>query len=57
MAIKEMLNPGSDDARKQGCSCPKDENQGGQGATIASAQEGRQYFCIDADCEIHGFRS
>lgn len=40
-------DPGSPEARKQGCTCPILDNYGGHGL-------GRGLFWISSDCPIHG---
>lgn len=43
-------NPGSDDAIKQGCSCPILDNGHGSG----TLWQGQRRFWISEDCPLHG---
>lgn len=45
-------NPGSDDARKQGCVCPVLDNAHGRGAWGSEGDDA--VFWIRPDCTVHG---
>lgn len=47
--------PGSQEAREGDCSCPSDENQGGDGAHIVNAEPGKTYAVVMGDCPMHGW--
>ena len=46
---KEIPNPGSDEARKQGCNCPVLDNDHGIGGSYKS-----RGWIIRLDCKLHG---
>lgn len=45
-------NPGSDEAVKQGCLCPRMDNGFGRG--VYQDDNGEWQFWINADCKLHG---
>lgn len=45
-------NPGSDEAIKQGCCCPKLDNAMGRGAWGTEGDEA--IFWVNANCPLHG---
>lgn len=49
-----MDSPGSPQAVKDGCKCPVEENNAGEGAFVASRTRGT-IFAVDKDCPLHGF--
>ena len=51
MAKKKNLNPGSDEAIKQGCICPILDNAHGKGSYW-----GKGLFFINTKCPIHGIK-
>ena len=46
------LNPGSDEAIKEGCTCPVMDNYHGEGAYRDS--DGNPVFWYSGDCPVHG---
>jgi hypothetical protein len=49
--------PGSDEAKSQGCKCPRMDNAYGAGYLGgAKDKDGKPVFVIRADCPIHGER-
>ncbi len=48
--------PGSQDARRQGCRCPQEENRNGEGVAHAH-DESTAHFCVSQSCPIHGFKA
>jgi len=50
-----ILNPGSREAIKAGCTCPVLDNEYGEGAYIGL--DGKPLFWIDPDCPLHGMNS
>jgi len=49
--MNDKPNPGSDEAIKQGCSCPIIDNDYGVGFTF----KGDRMFWMSGDCKLHGF--
>lgn len=45
-------NPGSDEAVKQRCVCPRRDNNYGKG--ISTGVDGEPWFFINFDCPLHG---
>ena len=43
-------NPGSDEARKAGCTCPRSDNHYGQGIPTKDGP----LFWYNGDCPLHG---
>jgi len=48
--IKEILNPGSKEAIKVGCTCPVMDNNYGHGAYSLN---GQSMFWYDLECPLH----
>lgn len=51
--MAERLNPGSEEAVRQGCTCPILDNARGRGAYI-SASTKKPVFWYDFGCPLHG---
>jgi hypothetical protein len=47
--MKNTPNPGSDEAIKQGCTCPREDNHCGKGC-----YDDGELFWMDQTCPIHG---
>jgi len=47
--MKDTSNPGSDEAIKQGCTCPVVDNRYGKGLKMG----GRTSFWFDDSCPLH----
>ena len=47
---KEIPNPGSQEAREQGCLCPQMDNSYGKGYTN---KKGEVFFIFSGDCPLH----
>jgi hypothetical protein len=51
----KFLNPGSDEAIEQGCTCPVLDNAHGRGYLGGMrSPEGNPLFVMSADCPLHG---
>ena len=48
---KPRLTPGSDEAIKQGCTCPIYDNAGGRGAWGSEGENA--VFWVSGDCPLH----
>jgi len=49
-------NPGSPEAKKQGCTCATQDNGNGRGCGLKS-EDGFPLFWIEPECPIHGDES
>ena len=47
------LNPGSDEAIKNGCTCPVLDNEHGNHKRVPHDKNGNPLFWISGDCPIH----
>jgi len=50
-----MSNPGSDEANKQGCTCPVMDNGYGYGSGTFN-DDGKPLWWISSDCPIHALK-
>lgn len=48
----KKLNPGSEEAKKLGCTCPAMDNRHGLGMYVDN--DGNKIFVYNHDCPIHG---
>lgn len=48
-------NPGSPEAVAQNCTCPREENRGGEGVAHVHSESETAHFCVAADCSLHGW--
>jgi hypothetical protein len=46
------MNPGSHEAIKAGCKCPRSDNNNGRG--MYTNKQGEKIFVYSADCPLHG---
>lgn len=51
----DVPTPGSDEARKQRCVCPRILNNHGKGAS--EGMDGELMFYINVDCPLHGLEA
>lgn len=51
------MNPGSDEAIKEGCLCPRMDNSYGRGymGGVRDKETGELIFVRRADCPLHGW--
>lgn len=49
--LPDIPNPGSDEAVKQGCTCPRMDNGWGRGVYLD--EKGEMQFWISEDCPLH----
>ena len=49
--MTDRPNPGSEEARAKGCTCPVIDNHFGAG--FPGGEDGRPLFWINGDCPIH----
>ena len=53
LKLINSLNPGSDEAIKEGCTCPVLDNGYGDPKRVPHDKFGRPLWWISADCPIH----
>jgi hypothetical protein len=54
-AADRTPNPGSDEAREQGCNCPVIDNAHGLGAQGSRGEDA--VFWMTSTCPLHGWRT
>lgn len=50
--MSDSPNPGSERARKEGCTCPRYDNRHGKGYFVE--RDGTPKFILREDCPLHG---